>query len=403
MNVLIISGFGLPIPAVKSGAVATLIDSLIHQNESLKELDLTVISTYDYEAYIESKKLQHTKVVYFKKILLIKFFDAILNFCFSILNRKKVEKNIFWKLLVLKKMITYLRIKSFDKVVVENSCFLTRLINNRFIYKKYKNKFYYHLHNDVPKNVDLKALSRCHIISISKYLEKNVISLLGCKEDTNFDVLHNGIAVENYFAPINYSESEQIKEKLKIQATQRVILFVGRVVPYKGVLQVVKAFKMLDRKDVKLVVVGSNDFGKNEETTFIKQLHNEISYIKDSVVFTGYIPNKDIAKYYKIADVAVLPSLWNEPAGLTMVESVASGVPLITTRVGGIPEYIDSQWSILLNNDESLVENLAKSIDEVLANYNLYKNKAMCGQKDVCQRFNEHVFYKNFVRIMKGN
>ena len=60
---------------------------------------------------------------------------------------------------------------------------------------------------------------------------------------------------------------------------------------------------------------------------------------------------------YQLGNIAVLPSMWEEPAGMTMVEAVVSGLPLITTNSGGIPEYISDDVAVLLDRDENLVDN----------------------------------------------
>ena len=62
----------------------------------------------------------------------------------------------------------------------------------------------------------------------------------------------------------------------------------------------------------------------------------------------------------QLADIAVLPSMWNEPFGLTIVEAMAVGLPLITTRSGGIPEICEGVATIVERNN--VVNNLANAI-----------------------------------------
>ncbi len=71
---------------------------------------------------------------------------------------------------------------------------------------------------------------------------------------------------------------------------------------------------------------------------------------------------------YKIADFAVLPSVWDDSAPLTVIEALTCGLPLITTNSGGIPEYATKDSSIILDRYDNLVDNLAKNIDELLLN-----------------------------------
>ena len=63
-----------------------------------------------------------------------------------------------------------------------------------------------------------------------------------------------------------------------------------------------------------------------------------------------------------MADVAVVPSVWEEPFGLTCIEALAAGLPLITTNRGGIPEITSAECCITLSTDDSFVKNLADAI-----------------------------------------
>lgn len=92
------------------------------------------------------------------------------------------------------------------------------------------------------------------------------------------------------------------------------------------------------------------------------ELQKEAEVIKDRIVFTGYIDYKDMPSIYQIGNVAVLPSMWEEPAGMTMVEAVVSGLPLITTNSGGIPEYIPDEFAYILDRNKELINNISRCI-----------------------------------------
>lgn len=103
---------------------------------------------------------------------------------------------------------------------------------------------------------------------------------------------------------------------------------------------------------------------------------------------------------YAISDVAVLPSIWDEPAGMTMIEAAISGTPLITTNSGGIPEYIPRNAAIILNRDEHLISNIAKSICKLMDDERLRYKLAAEGKK-LRQDLNLKSYYYNFVKIIK--
>ena len=99
-----------------------------------------------------------------------------------------------------------------------------------------------------------------------------------------------------------------------------------------------------------------------------------------------------------LADLAVFPSIWDEPAGLTMLEAIASGTPLITTNSGGIPEYAKDYNAVLLDVDDNLVNNISDKMKDILINKIESNTKnAMNCQKE----YNLEVFLKRFVECIK--
>ena len=134
---------------------------------------------------------------------------------------------------------------------------------------------------------------------------------------------------------------------------------------------------------------------------FEKNLRQKVLLYSDKIRFTGYVPYRGIWKYYKLADVAVLPSVWEEPAGLTMIEACVAATPLITTKSGGIPEYIHDDFAVLLERDENLVQNIAESINMVLANEEEFRRKAHQASLYVKEHFSKEVFYNTFVKVLE--
>jgi glycosyltransferase involved in cell wall biosynthesis len=82
--------------------------------------------------------------------------------------------------------------------------------------------------------------------------------------------------------------------------------------------------------------------------------------MKEKIVFTGFVPYQRIPDYLHLADIAALPSMWDEPFGLTIAEALAAGLPLVTTRSGGIPEICEGVATIVERDD--VVNNLAQAI-----------------------------------------
>ena len=142
------------------------------------------------------------------------------------------------------------------------------------------------------------------------------------------------------------------------------LIFSGRLTAEKGIYELVSAIKALKQhSDVKLMIIGSSFYGNtNKEDSFIHNLKEISEDIKDQIIFTGFIPYDQIPNYLKISDVAVIPSVWDDPFPTTVLEAQAMGLPIIATRRGGIPEEVTEKNAILLETNEHFIDNLRTSI-----------------------------------------
>ena len=204
--------------------------------------------------------------------------------------------------------------------------------------------------------------------SISKLVLKNadaVIALTGDMKkkmqkfcDKDISVIPNGIDLERFS---NLSK-EDIRKKLKIKEDEKVIIFVGTLRPVKGVKYLIKAMKIISPKNAntRLMLVGDGDERGNLEK-LVKGLSLE-EYVK----FVGKVPNEKVPEYMAASDVFVLPSL-SEGFPVTVLEAMASGVPIIATNVGGLPEIIkDGENGFLVEpkNPEKIAEKVLLILED---------------------------------------
>ena len=95
---------------------------------------------------------------------------------------------------------------------------------------------------------------------------------------------------------------------------------------------------------------------------------------------------------YKLADVVVLPSMWDEPAGMTMIEALACERPLITTYSGGIPEYVGQGGCALIKRDENIVLNITMAIENAFDDPDQTRLIAIKGKENVSRYTEEHYY-----------
>jgi D-inositol-3-phosphate glycosyltransferase len=117
-----------------------------------------------------------------------------------------------------------------------------------------------------------------------------------------------------------------------------IILFVGRIVPIKGIDKLLMAMTYLEKREkTKLVVIGGDKYCE-EEVDRLKALTRRLQ-IDDSVNFLGLVEQEELPYFYSAADLCVFPSHY-ESFGLVALESLACGTPVVATRVGGIEGVI---------------------------------------------------------------
>ena len=168
-------------------------------------------------------------------------------------------------------------------------------------------------------------------------------------------VIYNGIDPQ-IFRPL--LPDMNLKRQLEFAEGSSVILFAGRLIGLKGVQVLVRAAVRLPREDPWKILI----IGEGEAKESLKNLCRDLG-IQERVLFTGFIPNHELPRYYSFADLAVFPSLADETFGVAICEAMACGRAVLSTRVGGIPELImDGESGVLVepNNEGELGNQIAR-------------------------------------------
>jgi glycosyltransferase involved in cell wall biosynthesis len=211
----------------------------------------------------------------------------------------------------------------------------------------------------------------------------------------NIDVVHNAIDTQ-VFSPAADSDAE-----VHAKRTDRRILYIGRVSPEKGLEILIDAVALVRKRDprVSLLVVGSTrGHGATEKYRASLEDRGRDS-LGSAVQFEEATANP--AQMYRNADLTVLPSVWDEPFGRVVIESMACGVPCLASRTGGVPEILVCELEGLLferGNVEDLASRISANIDWRGTNPGL---AALCRQR-VLSSFSSAPMHAHLLELLSA-
>lgn len=350
MKLAVLTTGMLPIPAVRGGAVENLIDFYLEYNDTHKLHDITVYSPWDSE--VKTHPALVSDVNHYHYIDVTNLISRIARKIYSYCHHDEYY-NYFIEY-YFEKVYADLKKKDFDYIILENGAGLAYKLSQR----GYKNLIL-HMHNEVQPFKDkfhqVAFKNIIKIITVSDYIKQGITNLIPVKK---IETVYNGIDLKCF---TRKEVSHLCRSQLGFADDDFVIVYSGRINKDKGVSELIEAMLQLESPKIKLMVLGSSFFNNSKnEDTFTLSLKNKAKTIKGRIVFTGFIPYQQVPNYLQMADLAVLPSIWEEPFGLTIVEAMAIGLPLITTQSGGIPEICEGVATIIDKNN--IVNNLTSAI-----------------------------------------
>ena len=147
------------------------------------------------------------------------------------------------------------------------------------------------------------------------------------------DVIPNAIDPTKYQKNFN---RELVRGRYGISPNERLVLFIGRLVPQKGVEYLIRAVPLIlkEHPEARFVIVGEGWSRDN-----LERLALSMGY-KDRIQFRGFIPDHELINLTLSADVLVVPSTY-EPFGIVALEGMAAGVPVVASNIGGLAEIIE--------------------------------------------------------------
>lgn len=172
-----------------------------------------------------------------------------------------------------------------------------------------------------------------HVIVINPFMRDFIVEKYKIKA-SKISLIRNGIDF-NKFQKLTAKAKNLSKQRLGFNSKDKIILFSGRIDPDKGVFFLSEAFieACKVRNDLRLVFAGQGSINE-------LLLKNEI--FAGRITFTGYLSPEKLSEYYQIADIGVVPSIY-EPCSYSRLEMIASGIPLILSKIIGFNEMTDDE------------------------------------------------------------
>lgn len=343
----------LPVPAVQGGAVENLIDFYLEYNDVHKLHDITVYSPWDDR--LANHPALKSDVNHYIFIDVTSPISRIARRIYS--YRHHDEYYNYFIEYYFEKVFTHLKKMDYDYIILENGAGLAYKLSQR----GYKN-IILHMHNEVRESRSeyhpaiFKSIKK--ILTVSDYIKGKASTLFPADK---IETVHNGIDLKNF---AKKGVSSVSRQQIGFTDDDFVMVYSGRINQEKGVSELIDAMLLLkDIPNIKLMIIGGSYFGNaGNEDNFIRSLKEKSKSIEDKIIFTGFIQYNKMPDYLQLADIAVIPSIWNDPFPTTELEAQAMGLPIITTLRGGIPEEVSKENAILLETDEHFVRNLAASI-----------------------------------------
>ena len=386
-RVLLVPPPDLPVPAVQGGAVETLLTHLIRENEREGQLDLLCASVPDEAARRAAEGLKHTKMLYIprphghRRYWPMVFVER----CLGIAAPydpwyQKVQLSLA------------LEPPGPDLIVAEGGNLTQCSAISRMFGRK---RCLAHLHGQTACSPVMDTIYG-GILALSEFIREDYLKT-STLDPRRAYIWYNCVDTKR-FRP--GPPPLALRTRLGFGDRDFVVLFCGRLDPDKGIHKLMEALALLPVPQIKLLIVGSPFFGRTQQSSFLRRLEQQARALGNRVQFTGYIPNEDLPDYYRLADLVCVPTLVEEAAGLVAVEAMACGRPVLATRSGGMPEYLEGSQAVLVERGDNIADQLAWSIRM------LYEHPALCAEMGAAgtkraQDFSVERYYKVFVRIVQ--
>jgi spore coat protein SA len=292
-------------------------------------------------------------------------------------------------------VLNYIKGKHFDMIQVDNRPYYMAKVKKAM--PRIPISLFLHSLTFVPQTKGIAAcLEKANVIvANSSSLKDNLIRMFP-KQKEKIRIVYLGVDGTR-FKPATISEKNRMKNKYKLQDAFT-ILFSGRIIPRKGVSELIKATHLVRSylPQTKLVIAGSG------KPAYLKKLRSQANKWSVPVIFTGRIAHNEIHKIYWLADCFVCPSQRHEAFGLVNVEAMATGIPVVASDIGGIKEIINhGENGYLIKKYKDPLE-FAQCIIKIGQNNKLAESLAEQGRLTAVNQFGWNLTANKITSIYKS-
>jgi spore coat protein SA len=209
-----------------------------------------------------------------------------------------------------------------------------------------------HMHNSLLHPFTRKhipALKGVPVVFCSEFIRREAVSAYPSLRHTH--VVYNG------------ADGNKFRAQVRPPKPVPEIIFTGRLVPYKGVHVLLGAMDILQSRGIKAkcTIVGGSAFGGSRPTRYVHKLRR---LRPSNTELVGYRAGVELADLLRNADIFCCPSIWNDPFPMSLLEAMATGLPVVASKAGGIPEQLAHGGGVMVPPDDK--EALAKGLEQLL-------------------------------------
>lgn len=224
-------------------------------------------------------------------------------------------------------------------------------------------------------------------VFVSRFLQDEALEKFPDLQNTV--VLNNG-ADQHLFRP---------KTKEHCAAEVPIVLFASRLVPDKGLHIFLDAMRQLKRQGTELqgIVVGGVGFGESKPSAYLREAQ---AGAPANVRFEPYCAGEALANRFRAADIFCLPACWNDPFPMVVLEAMATALPVVATKSGGIPDQLADGGGLLV--ERRSVDELAKALGRLAGDRELREELGRQALESFHKSFTWSTVRSNYRKILEG-